>query len=311
MAEAYKQAHEGTVFFDHSDRGKVVVSGPDARTFLHNLSTNDINNLKPGTGCEAFFATPQARAVVYALIFCKESDGVESFWVDVEPGLADKLVQHLDRYIISEQVELAHRTADFGQWHVAGPKAESVMANVSLGAECPIRGWDRLRLPGWDVLCPRSDSERTRQALIAAGAMPAGPETFNIRRIEAGAPIYGIDIADNRFVAEVGRTNQAISYTKGCFLGQEPIVMARDRGHVNRMLMGLRVRADVSPPAGTKLVREGKEVGEVTSSVVSPRFGAIALAYVRRGNQEPGTVLDFTTAGGTGTAEVTSLPFSK
>jgi folate-binding protein YgfZ len=309
MTDAYQQVREHAACFDHSDRGKVVVAGPDARSFLHNLSTNDIKSLRPGTGCEAFFATAQAKAVAYALIFALDSDGQDSFWLDLEPGLAEKVVRHLDRYIISEQVELTDRSTEFGQWHVAGPDAESAMALSALEPTWQIRRWERLDLPGWDIICPRADNERVKQALIAAGASPAGPEIFNILRIEAGMATYGIDIDDNRFVVEAGRTKQAISYTKGCYLGQEPIVMARDRGHVNRTLMGLRVRSPQALPAGTKLAREGKEVGEVTSSVVSPRLGTIGLAYIRRGNQEPGTLLDVTADGGAGTAEVSPLPF--
>jgi tRNA-modifying protein YgfZ len=316
MTDAYQQVLEHAACFDHSDRAKVVVAGPDARSFLHNLCTNDIKNLRPVSdwrqpagGCEAFFATAQAKAVVFALIFCTEHDGQESFWLDLEPGLAEKVFRHLDRYIISEQVELADRSAEFSQWHIAGPEAESVLTRTALGPPCRIRRWDRLGLPGWDVVCPCADGKQVREQLTVAGAIPAGAEIFNTLRIEAGIPIYGTDIDDNRFVVEVGRTKQAISYTKGCYLGQEPIVMARDRGHVNRTLMGLRVHSPQALPAGTKLLRQGKEVGEVTSSVVSPRFGTIALAYIRRGNQEPGTMVEITSGGGAGAAEVVTLPF--
>src|SRR5262249_35063588 len=104
MSDAYRQALESAVVFDQSDRGKIIVSGADARSFLHNLSTNDIRSLKPGTVCEAFFATAQAKAVSYARIFCDSSSGSESFWLDVEPGQASKLLKHLDGFIISEQV---------------------------------------------------------------------------------------------------------------------------------------------------------------------------------------------------------------
>jgi folate-binding protein YgfZ len=310
MTDAYLQAREHAAFFDHSERGKVVVGGPDARTFLHNLSTNDIKSLRPGTGCEAFFATAQAKAVASALVFGEESEGRESFWLDLEPGLSEKVVRHLDRFIISEQVELADRSAEFGQWHVAGPDAEAVLARAALGSTCRIRRWDRIGLPGWDVLCHRADNERVRQALIDASVTPAGPEIFNVLRVEAGVPLYGVDIDDNRFVVEAGRTTQAISYTKGCYLGQEPIVMARDRGHVNRMLMGLRIARGDVPTRDTSLFREGKEVGQITSSVASPRFGVIALAYLRRGNSQPGTVVEISAPGAPQTAEVVSLPFS-
>lgn len=309
MLAEYQGAREQAVFFDLSDRGKVVVSGSDSRTFLHNLCTNDVKSLHPGAGCEVFFATAQARAVAYGVIHCLEPIEQESFWLDLDPGLADKLVKHLDRYIISEQVELSDRSAEFAQWHVAGPVAKAVVDRAALTAGWQIRPWDRIGLPGYDVLSQLASKHAVRKALLDAGANSAGPEVYDVLRIEAGMPVYGIDIDDNRFVVEVGR-KQAISYTKGCYLGQEPIVMARDRGHVNRMLMGLRVHSQAPLPRGTKLTRDGKEVGEVTSSVVSPRFGTIALAYIRRGNQEPGTMVEHAIGGAAGTGEVVSLPFA-
>jgi folate-binding protein YgfZ len=309
MPDAYRQALESAAVFDHSDRGKLIVSGADARAFLHNLSTNDIKGLKPGTSCEAFFATAQAKAVAYVRIFCSELNGAETFAIDLDPGLSQKVTAHLNRFIISEQVELADTTAEYSQWHVAGPNAETGINKTGPNGTNKVRRCDRLGIPGWDILCKAAEGRQTHAILAEIGAPPAGPDVFNVLRTEAGMPVYGIDIDENRFVVEVGRTKQAISYTKGCYLGQEPIVMARDRGHVNRTLLGLRVRAEELLPRGTKLTREGKEVGEITSSVISPRFGTIALAYIRRGNQEPGIVLEWTTGGRAGTAEVASLPF--
>src|SRR5262249_2121769 len=117
--------------------------------------------------------------------------------------------------------------------------------------------------------------------------------------VEAGTPLYGADVTENNLAPEVGRTAQAISYTKGCYLGQEPIVRLRDLGHANRELTGLRIDGPEPAPAGAKLWREGKEVGQVTSSVYSPALGtAIALAYVRRGSTEPGTAVEVESGGG-------------
>ncbi len=319
----YRAAHERAAVFDLSNRGKITVAGPDARTFLHNMSTNDIKNLKPGTGCEAFFATAQARAVAYALIFCCTRDAQEEFWLNVEPGLAAKLTQHLDRYIISEQIELADRSEDFAQFHVAGPRADTVIRQALPLVELPPKAmeasvvekgqaWrtDRLGLPGYDLICPKVKAAELGESLLRAGACQATAETYEVLRVEAGTPAYGQDIEEDRLVMEVGRTRQAISYTKGCYLGQEPIVMARDRGHVNRTLLGLKVPGNEPLSSGTKLLREGKEVGQSKSCVASPRLGVIALAYLRRGNQEPGTVVEFETGATRGTAVVASLPFS-
>ena len=154
------------------------------------------------------------------------------------------------------------------------------------------------------VLSPRTSGHRA-ECLVEGGAHPAEPDTLEILRIEASIPVFGKDIDEDRFVVEVGRGSRAICYTKGCYLGQEPIVMARDRGHVNRTLLGLKIAGDGPVKSGDKVMHDGQEVGQVTSSVVSPRFGAIALAYLRRGCQEPGTAVQV----GERSAVIAALPF--
>jgi glycine cleavage system T protein len=321
----YRQACERAALFDVSHRGKVEVAGKDAGTFLHNLCSNDTKNLAVGAGCEAFFLTVQARVVGHALI---HRDGRDAFWLDLAPGLAEKVLKHLDRYLISEQVEFADRTRALAQFHLAGPEAKSILEQalpvklpdlvasqqvqgILAGAPCPIRRHDPLGLPGYDILCPVSQAESVWQALTAAGARPAGLQAYEVLRIEAGTPVYGVDMDETNLAPEVGRTKQAISYAKGCYLGQEPVVRIRDLGHVNRTLLGLKITSSEPVPRGAKLFRDGKEAGQVTSSAVSPRLGtAIALAYVRRGCQQPGTPLDVEADGSRWTAEVVSLPFS-
>jgi folate-binding protein YgfZ len=146
--------------------------------------------------------------------------------------------------------------------------------------------------------------------LVAAGATPAGADTFETLRIEAGTPVFGPDIDENRFVMEVGWATRAVSYSKGCFLGQEPIVMARDRaGHVNRAFLGLKVLEGGPLPAGAKLFHDGQEVGVVTSSCQSLRLGVpVALCYLRWKHQEPGTRMEAETPAGRQPVEVLGLP---
>jgi folate-binding protein YgfZ len=325
----YTAAHDHAVLFDVSERGKVEVIGADAGTFLHNLSTNDIKNLAVGRGCEAFLTTAQARVVAHLWIYhVKPDDGRDAYQLDVAPGLAERVIKHLDHYIISEQVELADRTLELAQFHLAGPEARSVLERATEGGAlnlddlqlttravaanitCQVRQNSPLSVTGYDILCQQAHAQHVQQALTTAGARPARPEVYNVLRIEAGTPAHGAEIDDNRLVMELGRTARAICYTKGCFLGQEPIVMARDRGHANRTLLGVRLASGGLAEPGTKLFREGKEVGQVTSSVASPRLGAIGLAYIRRGNQEPGTIVEVGEAASKRTAEVVSLPFS-
>src|SRR5262249_24924115 len=139
-------------------------------------------------------------------------------------------------------------------------------------------------------------AENVWQMLVRAGAVPAGKDAFETLRVEAGTPVWGADIDENTFAPEVGRNAEAICYTKGCYLGQEPIVMARDRGQVNRVLLG--VKLDALVPRSTTLLHDGKDAGRVMTNVQSPRLGSVlGLAYVRRGSQEPGTHLEADVAG--------------
>jgi tRNA-modifying protein YgfZ len=310
-AAEYEAAHAGAVVFDTSHRGKVEVAGPDAARFLHNLCSNDVLHLAPGAGCEAFLCTAKAKVVAYLLMWhLPRPDGTPSFWLDLAPGMAAKTIHHLDYYLISEQVELADQTAAFAQVHLAGPRVGEILAGVfpalpplaPLGAaHSPaagvVRRHDALGVPGYDLLEPASSAAQLWQTLVAAGARPAGREAFEALRIEAGTPAHGTDIDENTFAPEAGRTAQAVCYTKGCYLGQEPIVMARDRGQINRTL--LRVTLPDGPaPHNSLLYRDGKEVGRVTSSTAVPgRAGAAGLAYVRRGNQDPGTTLEVDASG--------------
>jgi folate-binding protein YgfZ len=329
--DEYRAAHEGAALFDLSDRGKVELTGPEAAVFLNNLLTNDIKGLPYSRGCESFLCNAQARVLAYALVYrLKIFDdhafvsSHDSFWLDVDPGLNDKVVRHLDRHLISEQVEIADRTAAFAQLHLAGPQAPALLEQDGIKGlhhlELMQNGWgddtvqfrrsDRLGVPGFDVVCPAAKVTWYRDHFLGRGAVPAGAETYDVLRVEAGTPVYGKDIDENTLAPEVGRTKQAISYTKGCYLGQEPIVRVRDLGHVNRVLTGLRLDGTEPAAHAAKLWREGKEAGHVTSSVFSPGLGtAIALAYVRRGSSDAGTALEVEAGAGRRAAAVASLPF--
>src|SRR5262245_29810720 len=304
----YRKAREAAVLFDLSERGKLELTGPDAAKFLHNLSTNDVLGLPAGAGCEAFFCTVKGRVVSHLWVWHQERDGRHSYWLDLAPGQAAAILKHMTFYRLNLDVEFADRTAELAQFHVAGPQAAAVLAKADL-ADAFARPRTVLSVPGHDVFGPRDRALDLRRRLTAAGAQPVGLGTFEVLRVEAGTPAFGIDIDDNRLVFEVGRTSQAISYTKGCYLGQEPIVMARDRGHVNRLLLGLKLGGDSAVPAGSKVVRDGQEMGPTSSSVVSPRLGPIALAYLRRGSWEPGTPVEVETAAGRTRAVVSALPF--
>jgi folate-binding protein YgfZ len=327
----YRAAREGAALFDLSQRGKVELTGDEAATFLHNLLTNDIKNLPYSHGCEAFLCNVQARVLAYALVYrlkvFDDSAFVSShdaFWLDVDPGLNEAVVRHLDRHLISERAEIADRTQSFAQLHLAGPRvpallevdgikdlaARELMQNGFGADTVQFRRNDRLGVPGYDIICPAAVAGWHWNHWTERGAAPAGLRAEEALRVEAGTPVYGKDVTDANLAPEVGRTAQAISYTKGCYLGQEPIVRLRDLGHVNRVLTGLRVEGSEPVPQGAKLWRDGKEAGQVTSPALSPALGtAIALAYVRRGSSDPGTALEVEVDGKRRPATVVSLPF--
>jgi folate-binding protein YgfZ len=328
-AAEYRAAVEGAALFDYSHAGKLELTGPDAPQFLHNISTNDIKSLPLGGGCEAYLCDARARALFVAWVYhVRLADGRNALWVETTPGRAEALLKHLDKYLIAEAVELADVTDRFAQMHLAGPKAKEVLERA-LAAEvphlaefqhmertfgstatCSVRRRDPLGVPGYDLVCLPERAEGVWRMLTAAGATPAGLDTYETLRIEAGTPVYGQDIDESRFVMEVGNATRAVSFTKGCFPGQEPIVMARDRaGRVNRSFLGLRVLDGGPPPPGTRLVRDGQEVGLVTSSAVSPRLGApVALGYVHWRHADLGTQLTAETPTGNHAVEAIGYP---
>ncbi|QEL18116.1 glycine cleavage T C-terminal barrel domain-containing protein [Limnoglobus roseus] len=325
----YRAATTAAALFDTSHAGKLEVSGPDAPKFLTNLSTNDLRDLPLGGGCETYFLDHKAKTLFAAWAYHVLVEGAKhAIWLETTAGRGAKFFKHLDRYLISEAVELADVTEQFAQFHLAGPKAKNVL-DAALGealpdlaefqhlersfgrtGNCSIRRHDRLGLPGWDLVCRSVHAGGIWQMLTAAGATAAGLNTFETLRIEAATPVYGVDIDEGRFVMEIARVERAVNYAKGCFIGQEPIIMARDRaGFVNRAFSMVKVRGGEPLPAGTKLLRDGQEVGVVTSSAVSPRFGGpVALGYLRRGHQDVGLQLEAMTPAGPVPVEVLGLP---
>ena len=160
------------------------------------------------------------------------------------------------------------------------------------------------------MLCRPEDALALWTALTDSGAAVAGLRTYDILRVEAGTPLYGRDIDETNLPQETGRTHLAVSFTKGCYIGQETIARIRTYGHVNRSLVGLKLAGEQAAPPGSLVYRDGKEVGRITSSVVSPRFpGALALAYLRRGNESPGVAVEVDGTAERRSAEVVGLPF--
>jgi len=298
----------GAMVFDRSPRAKIELTGPHAAPFLHNLCSNDVKGLAVGDGCELFFADKTARYVgfgnVYHLIL---SDGRHAFWLDLPVGSGTRMIQHLDKFLVSEQVEFAERTAEFCQFHLAGDGAAKILSfliqepmpelanhqhmvrTIDERIPCNIRRNDHLGVPGYDLVMLHSRAQAVWERAIAAGANPMGELAYQGLRIRAGYPDEPAELDGTVRVMEVDRPQTAISDKKGCYLGQEPIVMARDRGQLNRKLRKIRLKGDQLAPGPFTI--EGKDAGRLTSLVAcEPPGEFLGLAYLRRGYWEENQV---------------------
>jgi len=304
-AAEYRAATQTAAFFDLSNRVSIELRGKDRQSFLHNFCTNDIKRLQSGAGCEAFLTNIKGRIVGHILVFADE----DTLWLDSVPGSAEFLVPHLDRYVITEDVQVLDRSADVGAIYVAGPHAAEKLRpqlgddiddlkpfgsrNDSCnGVEVQVRRFNFTLAPGFQLLAPRDGLVDLWTGLAAAGFAPAGAAVFEALRIEAGFPYYGIDISEDNIAQEAGRTRQAISFTKGCYLGQEPIARLDAMGHVNRELRGVRFAAGPVPATQTPVFDQAgaQQVGVITSAARSYAEPApVALAMLRSQAAKPGT----------------------
>jgi aminomethyltransferase len=297
MSEGYEALRRGAGVLDLSARGRIVVTGRDRERLLHNLTSNEVKKMTPGAGCYAFLLSPKGRieADLYLWRFA------EHFLIDTEPELREKAARHIRRYIIADQVELedvTERTAAIG---VEGPGAVAAMAQI--GAPIPsdyahiawgehtVAGITATGQPGARIYCAASAAAGIVERLEAAGAKRVLPEDARVVRIENGKPRYGEDIRETSLPQETQQMH-AISFNKGCYLGQEIVERIRAQGHVNKKLVRLEVDGDEPPAAATKLKAGDADAGEITSAVYSPQSGKVAaLGYVRTAFAEAGTAV--------------------
>lgn len=323
--QEYQAVRTKAGLIDLSFRTQVRVTGEDRVSFLQGMLSNDIKSLRPGTGCAATFLTEQGRIVADLRVYGFDT----SFLLDLDARIKEKTLETFSRFLVADDVEMEDLSEQQVTLSLQGPLATEVLAAAGIAlsltkpfqhtevmlADSPVR---IIRVSdtgeeGYNLLVPRERAEAVWQTLLQTGGplglRPVGLTALNVARIEAGIPWYGVDMDESRIVLEVG-LEQALSFTKGCYIGQEVVERASARGHVNRKLSGLLVHGETLPLHGDKLSHDSQEVGWVTSAVVSPRLGrAIALGYVRHEYLTQGTQLRIDRAGTPMIAEVTTLPF--
>jgi folate-binding protein YgfZ len=291
---------------DRSERGKLALTGSEAKAFLHGQVTNDVEGLEPGRGCYAAFLTHKGKMLGDLRVL----DVGDELLLDTERVALQELFNMIRRYKLGRDVELHKRTLETALLSLVGPEARRVAGAEDLVAEHANR---RAEIAGAEVVLVATDvgidvfaPADAKAAVVAELGVPAvGEEAAEVVRIEHGRPRFGIDLDDGVIPQEAGLNERAVSFTKGCYVGQETVARLHYRGKPNRHLRGLRLSEPVA--AGAVLRLGEKEVGRLTSVAVSPAFGPIGLALVRR-HAAPGDTVAVGEAGAT--AEVVDLPFA-
>ncbi len=315
---------------DLSFRGRVCLTGVDRIRFLHGQVTNDIKRLQAGSGCYAALVNAKGKMECDLNVYCL----ADELLLDFEPGFTASLTQRLEKYVVADDVQVVEVGSLYGLLSVQGPAAAAVVNCLEMFDRLPAtpfefsKGVDsvlgevylanqpRLGTSGFDLLVPtaviRNIAKRLAETAKTVDGRLCGWRALEIARVEAGIPRFGIDMDETCLPQECGIEARAVSYSKGCYVGQEVLNRIHTMGHVNRELRGLRLANDLPslPVKGNELWHEGKKVGVITSAVDSPVVGgSLALGFVHRSVGRVGTRLILQAAYGESAAEIVELPF--
>jgi folate-binding protein YgfZ len=303
----YRQLREECGLLERGERGRLLVKGADAAEYLQGQLTNEIEALEPGQGCYAALLDRKGHLQADMRVLRLAAD---ELWIDTEPEGLETARRHLQMYKIGREVEVED-AGEMAILSLLGPRSAEV-AGVPAPAElsfveAKVAGVGCLAVGtrgGVDLIAEASEADPLREALLEAGAAPVGLEAVEILRVEAGVPRFGAEMSSETMPAEAGIVERAVSFTKGCYIGQEPVARLHYKGRPNRHLRGLALSAPAESGAPLRLGE--REVGRIGTACVSPVHGPIALAVVRR-EAEQGAELSVGVDGVT--AQVADLPF--
>ena len=327
----YQALWQSAGVLDFSFRGRICLIGADRVRFLHGQITNDVKKLHLGEGCYAALTNAKGKMEADLNVF----NLPDELLLDFEPGLIERVSQRLERFIVADDVQIVNAAPHYGLLSVQGPKSREILKAVGLLDTAQAPGYSvakiadptlgeiyvavlrRLALPGFDVFVPNESLAALADKLIAAaksvGGRACGWTAFETARIEAGVPRFGADIDETNLPMEC-IADRAMSFNKGCYIGQEVLNRIHTIGHVTRELRGLRLADGLKtlPNKGATLFHNGKESGYITSAVRSPALNtSIALGYVRRDANQIGTQLTLQTPEENSPVTITELPFVK
>jgi folate-binding protein YgfZ len=314
LTEEYRALREGCGLADRSWTGRLEILGADRQRFLNAYVTCDVKALQPGDGAYGFLTNPQGRILSDLVVLAHE----DRLWLQLPPEQTEAVAKHLGKYILADRVEI-RPLEDMQPVTLIGSRAAQALGDAALppagdwkharsrvhGTEVALQRTGRLGAEAYTLWVSASISRLlTDRLLEEPGVTPAGPEALEVLRVEAGIPRFGLDFGPENFPQETG-AEEAVSYTKGCYLGQEVVARIHYRGGVQKSLRGLLLDAPV-PASGTPLLLDGREAGKAGTVVESVALGRpIGLAILHRRAAEPGTRLEIEGGGG---AEVRELP---
>jgi folate-binding protein YgfZ len=314
----------GAGVVDLSSRGRLLVSGSEAVMFLNGLITNDMKTLAVNSWMPAVFPNVQGRLLAAVRIIHRE----DGFLIDTEGPTFETVAKLLERFTLAGDFRVKDLTGNTAMLSVQGKNSAEkirqafgevaanverqtvVTAQLGNGTNVTIIRATHTAEDGFDLFVDRDDAQAFHDSLTKASVHPVGPEAFEVLRIEAGIPRYGVDMDETNVVTETN-LDDAVSFTKGCYIGQEIIARIKYRGHVAKKLTGLIFESQVSLDRGAKILSsDDKEIGRVTSFAFSPRLGrTIALGYVKYDYLSPGTNVRVASAEKEYTAAVAEIPF--
>jgi aminomethyltransferase len=320
--EEHRAVRERVGLVDLAFRTFIRVTGTERTRFLNGMLSNDIARLREGEGCYACLLNPQGKILadlnVAALSDCH--------LLEIDARWKERALDHLNKYVIADDVAFQELPDDI-LLAVQGPGAPSLLQRLVPGIVPPAAAHQSTQVTvashpcrltrdslsgeeGYTLALSATGAGALWQALHGAGAIPVGLVALNTLRLEAGIPWFGVDFDEGNFPQEAGIEDRAVSFTKGCYIGQEFVIRIAHRGHVNRRIAGLTVEREPIPQPRDRILHEDKEVGRITSAGLSPTLGRIiALGMLRREWQEPGTAVQVESPDGSVPARVTPLPF--
>ena len=309
--DGYEALRRGAGVVRRGDRGLLSVTGGDRLAWLQGLLTNDVANLPMDGVCEAAYLTPQGRMITDMRVI----NLADRTLLDVPGSLAEALRARLDTLLFAEDAAIENVSARLLMIDVHGVTApqliDAARGGLQAGAAAIVRH-DAFDLPGFSIIAAPSEAGTIVATLAAHGAAETTLATLDVIRVEAGRPAFLIDMDEHTIPLEAGIEDRVISFTKGCYVGQEVIVrvMHRGGGRVAKKLVGFSLATSEVPPAGSTVHSGGRQIGRVTSSAWSPDLQrAIALGYVHRDFVSPATAVRISAPAGDLEAVVAALPF--